>query len=279
MRRSKSENRHPNVLWKGCALVAIVFALALARPVAAAGAADPEPDHSRAQPQAPPPDTKAEKAPQPSPPRELTVPVYRPPKPTRGSFPRNLSGAATRGRDAPDAPLVVALAPDHLGLTVNEQPNLYWFLEKDSAIRVDFTLIDEKSVNPLLEITMAGPLRGGVHTVRLADHGLSLEPGRWYEWSVAVVTSGHDPSEDRISRGFITRTQVPAGLTRELETRGPGEAVNVFAESGLWYDAFTALSVGIETQTEKAPLRRARAALLDQVGLEPVAQYDRGGAP
>jgi hypothetical protein len=210
---------------------------------------------------------------------EENVPVYKPPKPTRGSFPRNLTGAATRGRGGSDAPLVVALAPDHLGLTVNEQPNLYWYLEKDSAIRVDFTLIDEESVNPLLEITVAGPLRGGVHTVRLADHGLSLQPGRWYEWSVAVLTGGRDPSDDRISRGFITRTQVPANLTRELDARGPEAAVSIFAESGLWYDAITALSVGIETQANKAPLRRARAALLEQVGLAPVAEYDRSGAP
>ena len=103
-------------------------------------------------------------------------------------------------------------------------------------------------MNPLLEITVAGPLHGGVHAVRLADHGLSLEPGRWYEWSVSVVTGGRDPSEDRISRGFIMRTPVPAGLTQQLEKRGPDQAVNVFAEAGLWYDAITALSVGIETQ-------------------------------
>jgi hypothetical protein len=115
--------------------------------------------------------------------------------------------------------------------------------------------------------------------VRLADHGLSLEPGRWYEWSVAVVTGGRDPSEDRISRGFITRIEMPAGLSNQLESRGPEQSVNVLAESGLWYDAITALSVGIETHQEKPPLRRARAALLDQVGLTPVAKYDRAGAP
>jgi len=272
--------RYTRVFWRAGALVAIVFALSLGRPDAAPGASEPE--QSRAQPQASPPDSESTPAPEPAPeppPSEAKTPVYRPPKPTRGSFPRNLTGAATRGHGAPDAPLVVALAPDHLGLTVNEQPNLYWYLGSDSAIRVDFTLIDEKSVNPLLEITVAGPLRGGIHAVRLADHGLSLEPGRWYEWSVAVVTGGRDPSEDRISRGFITRTSVPAGLTQELNARGPREAVNVFAESGLWYDAITALSVGIEAKPKNSELHRARAALLDQVGLAPVAQYDRGGAP
>ena len=261
------------------ALVSTLVAFVLAGSDPAHGASDPQPNPGGKKQETSRPDPAAEKAAAQPPKPETEVPVYKPPKPTRGSFPRNLTGAATRGRGSADAPLVLALAPDHLGLTVNAQPNLYWFLESDSAIRVDFTLIDEESVNPLLEITVAGPLHGGVHAVRLADHGLSLEPGRWYEWSVAVVTGGRDPSEDRISRGFITRIDVPAGLTQQLEARGPEQAVNVLAESGLWYDAITALSVGIETKQEKPPLKRARAALLDQVGLTPVASYDRGGKP
>ena len=55
--------------------------------------------------------------------------------------------------------------------------------------------------------------------------------------------------------------------------------MNVFAESGLWYDAIMALTVAIETHGEQTPLRRARAALLDQVGLARVAEYDRAGRP
>jgi hypothetical protein len=274
MRSFKQQGR----LERGAALAALVLAFAFARSDAgasAAGPADSKNDAAREETKRAEPEE--ETTPQPPAP-EPELPVYKPPKPTRGSFPRNLTGAATRGRGGADAPAVVALAPDHLGLTVNEQPNLYWYLEKDSSLRVDFTLIDEESVNPLLEITVAGPLRGGIHTVRLADHGLSLEPGRWYEWSVTVVAGGRDAGEDRISRGFITRTAVPAGLTDQLEARGPGEAVNVFAEAGLWYDAFTALSMGIEADAQKASLRRARAALLDQVGLAPVAGYDRAAA-
>ncbi len=273
-----SRSRRGRLLRRTGALAASALAFAFASPFAAARAAEPESEHGCTQPQAPPSGGSQTQPPQPSSRPDEKLPVYRPPKPTRGSFPRNLTGAATRGRGGAEAPLVLALAPDHLGLTVNAQPNLYWYLEKDSPIRVDFTLIDEQSVNPLLEITMAGPLRGGIHAVRLADHGLLLEPGRWYEWSVAVITGGRDPSQDRISRGFITRTSVSPDLPKELEERGPAEAVNVFAEEGLWYDAITALSVGIETHDDKAPLLRARASLLDQVGLVPVAEYDRSQA-
>jgi hypothetical protein len=261
------------------ALVSTLVVLALAAASPAPGAADPKPnpegDEKKLEQSGP---TAGKPAPKPQEPR-TEVPVYKPPKPTRGSFPRNLTGAATRGRGSADAPLVLALAPDHLGQTVNAQPNLYWYLDRDSETRVDFTLIDEESVSPLLEITMAGPLHGGVHAVRLADHGISLEPGRWYEWSVAVVAGGRDAAEDRISRGFITRVPMPPGLPQQLEERGPEQAVNLLAESGLWYDAITTLSLAIDTDQPEPPLRQARAALLDQVGLEPVADRDRGAGP
>src|SRR5262245_2231753 len=227
------------------AVFSALVALALATGGPARGAADPKPNPESDEKKEQTAPSAARPSPKPQEPKP-EIPVYKPPRPTRGSFPRNLTGAATRGRASPEAPLVLALAPDHLGQTVNAQPNLYWYLEKDSEIRVDFTLIDEESVNPLLEITMAGPLHGGVHAVRLADHGISLEPGRWYEWSVAVVAGGRDPSEDRISRGFITRVDMPPGLPQQLEERGPDQAVNLLAESGLWYDAIATLSLAID---------------------------------
>jgi hypothetical protein len=254
-------------------------ALALARPEPAPGAADPEPEPGQARPEASPAGSSAEKS---EPPQPVMIPVeshplIKPRGPRRGSFPIDRMVGPR---------LVFALAPDQpLGLTLNAQPNLYFYLEmnvstvNDGPLRVDFTLIDEQAAKPLLEFTVPGPLLRGVHAVRLSDHGVSLEPGRRYEWSVAVLMGAKVASMDRISRGFITRTDVPEDLTRRLETRGPDEAVNVLAESGLWYDAIMALSVAIEADGGQTPLRRARAALLDQVGLAPVAQYDRAGIP
>ena len=96
---------------------------------------------------------------------------------------------------------------------------------------------------------------------------------------MVVLTIAGVAREDRTSRGFIARAEVPEDLTRRLEMRGPDEAVNVLAESGLWYDAIMALTVAIEAHGEQTPLRRARAALLDQVGLARVAEYDRAGMP
>ena len=49
---------------------------------------------------------------------------------------------------------------------------------------------------------------------------------------------------------------------------------HIYAESGIWYDTIMALSELIEANPNDMVLRRQRAALLEQVGLSQVAQYE-----
>ena len=49
----------------------------------------------------------------------------------------------------------------------------------------------------------------------------------------------------------------------------------VYAENGIWYDAIGSVSEQIEAAPHDATLRVQRAALLEQVGLSEVADYDR----
>ena len=51
-------------------------------------------------------------------------------------------------------------------------------------------------------------------------------------------------------------------------------AVQVYAEAGLWYDAIMAISELIEADPTNAELRQQRAALLEQVALPGVAAHD-----
>ena len=45
-----------------------------------------------------------------------------------------------------DDPVVAALVPDHVGITVRQHPELNWFLSKHTTLPIRFTLIDERSV-------------------------------------------------------------------------------------------------------------------------------------
>src|SRR5512134_1193228 len=58
-----------------------------------------------------------------------TAPVYKPP--LRGA-PRGRIGGGTRGTGLDSLALSV-LAPDHSGLTIREQPSLYWIISNPTA--------------------------------------------------------------------------------------------------------------------------------------------------
>ena len=208
-------------------------------------------------------------------PAPVALPVYTPPKPVRGSYPRHLTGLGARspGSARPEF-RVFALAPNHLGVTIREQPTLYWYLEQDSDIPVDFTLIDDKAADPLLEIAYPPPLLAGYHAVDLAEHGFRLETGVTYEWTATLVM-GERQVHPTISVGFLERRQPDPDLDRELAEAGAGGTVSVYASRGLWYEAFDDATRRIAASPSDRSPRLQRAALLYQVGLTPVADHER----
>ena len=81
---------------------------------------------------------------QPGPTDEVPLPIYTPPKKLT---PRARVGGGLRGTDGSD-PVIVALVPDHVGLTVKKAPVLNWFLSKPTTYQLMFTLIDLSSPTP-----------------------------------------------------------------------------------------------------------------------------------
>jgi hypothetical protein len=137
---------------------------------------------------------------------------------------------------------------------------------------VEFTLIEPKAVKPLVEERLAPPKKQGIHTIRLADYGISIEEGRVYQWFVTLIPDPERRSKDILSGGLIRRVE-PSRELREKLDRGEGkDAVHLCAEAGFWYDAFTAACELIERSPDDVHLRQMRASLLEQVGLDQVAR-------
>jgi hypothetical protein len=199
-----------------------------------------------------------------------TQPVYKPP--LRGA-PGGRVGGATRGRDS-DTPTVAVLAPDHTGLTMQEQPALYWFLSRPTSLPIELTVIEANAVTPTLETKLSPPAQPGVQRISLADHGLRLLPGSTYKWYVALVTDPNYRSKDILAGGLIERVN-PSEL--RLETTPPDHlaAASIYAGAGVWYDAIASISALIERSPGDPLLRSQRAALLDQVGLREIAEFER----
>ena len=53
------------------------------------------------------------------------------------------------------------LAPDHTGLTTQEQPSLYWYLSEPAPYPIELTIIDDQTTLPLLERRLGGSIQPG----------------------------------------------------------------------------------------------------------------------
>ncbi len=201
---------------------------------------------------------------------EPTMPTYHAPQqPT----PRARIAGNLRGSDGED-PAIAALVPDHVGYTAKQRPALNWFLSKSTALPIRFTLIDERSIRALVEQVITPPKQAGVYAVKLEDLGFPLQENVQYRWYISVIKDADSPSRDIVTGGMIERCEFSECLVLGAMTTCTKEAVMVSADKGFWYDAMACLSELIESDPADATLHKQRAALLKQVGLHEVAEWD-----
>ena len=206
----------------------------------------------------------------------VPLPLYTPPKKLT---PRARVGGGLRGTDGTD-PVLVALVPDHVGLTVKKTPGLNWFLSKPTAYPLKFTLIDIRSVKPLHEGSIPTPDHAGIQSIDLKDLDLALEPDVQYRWYISAIRNPDSPSQDIVAGGVIERCEFSTCLIEmEVDLSCDRQSVLRNAVRGFWYDAMSCLCDLIKTDQHDASLRRMRAALLKQVGLNSVAEWDLKSAP
>lgn len=198
---------------------------------------------------------------------ELEVIAYVPPP--RGAPGRRIGGG-TRGTGTNAcAAELEALAPaDHAGLTSRAQPALQFFVSENTTCRVDFTLNDPRQSEPLVERTLPGPFEAGIHAIRLSELGVELDTGVAYEWWIALVRDPERRSRDTVAGASVLRTTPPVASAPAPDpaTASALSVATRAARGGLWYDALASL------EGDDPEVARARAALLDQVGLSRVTE-------
>src|SRR5690349_9875409 len=109
--------------------------------------------------------------------------LYKPPG-AAGNLPARVSGGA-RGAGADT--VLVALVPNHLALTTQAQPSLFWFQSKPAKAKFELTVVEPKNPAPLLTLTSPDADKSGIHRIKLARYKVELKPDIAYEWSVAIV--------------------------------------------------------------------------------------------
>lgn len=183
------------------------------------------------------------------------APVYVPPR--RGAPATRVGGGTRSGGTG--VPQIALLSPEHTGLTHQASPTLYWYLSSAYTGTLELVVTGRDSVTPELRLRLEDAQPAGIHALDLAEHGLVLAPGRLYQWSVSIVRDEEHRSRDVVSVATIERLASDSA-------HQSGGAVDL-AAAGLWYDAVDAAS--------RTGTRATRAALLEQVGLDAAAAWDR----
>ena len=166
------------------------------------------------------------------------------------------------------------LSPNHIGLTMFEQPALFWFIAQLTSQPVDVMIMDEGTTQILLDVRMLPPIRPGIHKVDLKDYGIHLQLNTTYQWKITL--QGNSPGERFPTSGWIMRIPPPANVASLAHFPSINSIPSrPLVEAGLWYDAIWALSERIQTQPADATSLTQRANLFEQVGLLPPAQQDR----
>lgn len=210
-----------------------------------------------------------------------TLPRYNAPTSgTRASA--RVAGGINRGNHD-ESLSVTVIAPDHTGLTTLAQPTLYWYASRPIAGTVELTIQDEQATQPLLESKLKLNNQAGLIPVRLSELGVRLSAEHEYRWSIAIVSDANQRSRDVVTSGFVKRVAAGDSLRKRLANPSgtdPSGANPVFAlaEEGLWYDALAKLSEQIDQAPRDEQLRRQRAALLEQIGLPVIAEFDRNSS-
>jgi len=192
------------------------------------------------------------------------VVTYSPP--LRG-MPINRIGAATRS-NVTEMPTIMAIVPEHTGLTIQVHPVLSWYLSKTAPCSIELSLIDDSQFEPLWQSRISQPVPAGFHRIRLADIGLKLDTGKTYKWFVALVMDPDHRSKDIIAGGVIERINPSESLKQKLSQSDPMQRVSILAEEGIWYDTLTSISDLIDTKPGDSALENIRMDLLTQVGLD-----------
>lgn len=197
----------------------------------------------------------------------LPLPVYKPPR--RGA-PKGRVGGGTRGY-TPRGQAIKALAPTHIGLTLLEQPTLYWFMRKPALIEFQLSRLEHLGERLIFTQRLQPQENAVVMKIDLSKHDVHLVAGEQYVWQVEIHSRTGGAVFSNVSSGLIERVPTPPALVQDLNKER--QKALVYAEHGLWYDALMDLTLAMEHHPDRQDYRLQRSSLLRQIGIDNTTQW------
>ncbi|KOR31631.1 hypothetical protein TI05_12365 [Achromatium sp. WMS3] len=171
---------------------------------------------------------------------------------------------------------VQVLVPNHVALTNNSQPRLYWYYVLRSRKRYiqEFQIRLKDSDKLLFKKRLPMLNQNGIESIDLAKYGITLKPNKIYVWQISL-------QQQRIIKYRTSRTITSKGEIKHIDTNSisnntaPNERPYLAASQGFWYDALDGVSQLINQGQNSSYWHNQRAILLTQGNLKNAAKYDR----
>ena len=183
--------------------------------------------------------------------------------PSRRGAPARTQGGGSRGCELESVPVTLLAPPDHVGMTTEAHPTLFWYSAQDSILPMQISLV-EPGVSEPLWVTQVPTGSAGFNSIQIPHTVPDLVAGRRYRWSITRLCNVRRPSNNTYARGWIERV-ASNPIAGTVKTLSITDRVNAYAEAGLWYNAVTE-AVG-NTQVNDPKNRSLILSLLEQSGL------------
>lgn len=202
---------------------------------------------------------------------------YVPPT-SRGIFLRTTGGGARGGcLNSTPASITLLVPNNHVAQTAQERPTFSWYVSNPTsgAVPMEFALVEPGVASPLFVKSLKADKTGLVQ-LELPKNAPSLQPGREYRWAVSITCNAQRPSENVYVMGWVKRVAATANQAKAIAQAGSdNQRAGVYAQSGLWYDALTAISKSVQANPQDSSTFESFVSLLDEVGLTEVATQER----
>ena len=191
--------------------------------------------------------------------------------PSRRGAPARTQGGGSRGCELESVPVTLLAPPDHVGMTTEAHPKLFWYSAKDSILPMQISLV-EPGVSEPLWVTQVPTGPAGFNYIQIPSTVPDLITGRRYRWTVTRLCNVRRPSNNTYARGWIERVASDP-LSRTVKSLSITDRVNAYAEAGLWYNAVTE-AVG-SPQPSDSEDRSLILSLLEQGGLTGIVTQEQ----
>jgi hypothetical protein len=126
------------------------------------------------------------------------------------------------------------------GFTVSERPTFLIYVPKTSAKKAEFSL-GHQDGRGVYRTTVALTTTPDLLSVTLPAQAPSLEVGKPYLWSFAIICNPDDRVDDRFVTGMVQRIELDPARLRQLQQASSKERVALYQQADIWYDTLALL--------------------------------------